>query len=140
LVEAIVKERQAYGTDINPVSVLISKAKTTPIEPAFLKQQVSSSLLGKVKSGIANRHGQMLLVRDDFDIKIPANKRLDYWFPEKRKKDLATILSIINTIEDERLRIFSLYAICNILKGYSNWMKSVKPTRDKSKIIADAPS
>jgi len=138
LVEAIVNERRAYGSDVNPVAVLISKAKTTPIEPIFLKQQVSS-LLGRIKSGIENRHGQMLLVLENFSITIPDNKRLDYWFPEKQKKDLAMILSIINTIEDQRVRTFSLCAFSNILKGCSNWMmKSVKPTRDKDKIIADA--
>ncbi len=138
LIEAIINRRRAYGTDINPVSVLISKAKTTPIEPLFLRQQ-ASSLLAKIKSGIANRYGQMLLVTDNYDVKIPNNKRLDYWFPEKQKNDLATILSIINTIDDHRMRIFSLCAFSNILKGCSNWMmKSVKPTRDKRKIIADA--
>ena len=138
LIEAIVNGRRVYGTDINPVSVLISKAKTTAIEPLILQQQVSS-LLAKIKSGIANRYGQMLLVTDSFDVKIPNNKRLDYWFPEKQKNDLATILFIINTIDDERVRIFSLCAFSNILKGCSNWMmKSVKPTRDKKKRIADA--
>jgi DNA modification methylase len=40
LVEAIVNKRRAYGTDINPVSVLISKAKTTPIDPVFLNQEL----------------------------------------------------------------------------------------------------
>lgn len=138
LIEAIINRRRAYGTDINPVSVLISKAKTTPIEPLFLQQQ-ASSLLTKIKSGIANRYGQMLLVTDNYDVKIPNNKRLDYWFPEKQKNDLATVLSIINTIDDHRMRVFSLCAFSNILKGCSNWMmKSVKPTRDKRKIIADA--
>ncbi|MFZ0224394.1 MAG: DNA methyltransferase [Candidatus Nitrosopolaris sp.] len=138
LIEAIVNGRRAYGTDINPVSVLISKAKTTLIDPLFLQQQ-ASSLLAKIKSSIANRYGQMLLVTDNFDVKIPNHKRLDYWFPEEQKNDLATILSIINTIDDERVRIFSLCAFSNILKGCSNWMtKSVKPTRDKRKITADA--
>jgi DNA modification methylase len=33
LVEAIVNDRRTYGTDINPVAVLITKAKTMPIEP-----------------------------------------------------------------------------------------------------------
>jgi DNA modification methylase len=33
LLEAIINSRRAYVSDINPVSVLISKAKTTPIEP-----------------------------------------------------------------------------------------------------------
>ena len=88
LIEAIINGRRAYGTDINPVSVLISKAKTTPIEPLFLQQQ-ASSLLAKIKSGIANRYGQMLLVTDNYDFKIPNNKRLDYWFPEKQKNEFS---------------------------------------------------
>src|ERR671933_310344 len=41
LVEAIVNRRRAYGTDINPVAVLITKAKTTPIEPPKLERKVS---------------------------------------------------------------------------------------------------
>src|SRR5579884_1205581 len=36
LVEAIVNGRRMYGSDINPVAVLISKAKTTAIEPILL--------------------------------------------------------------------------------------------------------
>jgi DNA modification methylase len=42
LVEAIVHGKRAYGTDINPVAVLITKAKTTPIEPQRLERKVSS--------------------------------------------------------------------------------------------------
>src|SRR5919205_4653974 len=42
LVEAIVHDRRAYGTDINPAAVLITKAKTTPIEPQKLERKVQS--------------------------------------------------------------------------------------------------
>ena len=42
LVEAVVNGRRAYGTDINPVAVLIAKAKTTPIEPMKLQKEVNS--------------------------------------------------------------------------------------------------
>src|SRR5919197_5396296 len=42
LVEAIVRDRRAYGTDVNPVAVLITKAKTTPIEPEKLDRKVHS--------------------------------------------------------------------------------------------------
>jgi DNA modification methylase len=141
LVEAIVNKRRAYGTDINPVSVLISKAKTTPIEPVFLNQELSS-LLEKIKV-IANSHreGRMLPIDkyDNFDITVPDNKRLDYWFPEKQKQDLAPILSIINAVEDQKVRIFLLCSFSNILKRCSRWMnKSTKPTIDKDKIISDA--
>src|SRR6188472_1211862 len=99
LVEAILNSRQAYGTDINPVSVLISKAKTTPIEPSFLKYQISS-LRGRIKADIATKGGQMLLIKSqDFEVRIPNNKRIDYWFPEKQKRDLAVVLSRINSID-----------------------------------------
>lgn len=140
LVEAIVNGRRAYGTDINPVAVLISKAKTTPIEPAFLKGQISP-LLGDIKASIERKdYGQMPIVPSyDVDIAMPDNKRLEYWFPEKQKIDLAIILSRINTIEDQKVKTFLLCAFSNILKGCSRWMmKSVKPTIDKNKVIADA--
>ena len=140
LVEAIVNGRRAYGTDINPVAVLISKAKTTPIEPAYLKGQISH-LLGDIKSSMGMKHlGQMsLLTSNDVDINIPDNSRLEYWFPEKQRMDLAIILSRINQIEDQDVKVFSLCAFSNILKGCSRWMKkSVKPTIDKEKVIDDA--
>ncbi|HYV51979.1 MAG TPA: DNA methyltransferase, partial [Candidatus Eisenbacteria bacterium] len=139
LVEAIVNGRRAYGTDINPVAVLISKAKTTPIEPAYLKDQISK-LLGDIKSRIGTKHlGQMsLLPSKDVDIDIPDNNRLEYWFPEKQMVDLAIMLSRINQIEDQDVKNFLLCAFSNILKGCSRWMmKSVKPTIDKQKVIAD---
>jgi DNA modification methylase len=141
LVQAIVNGRRAYGTDINPVAVLISKAKTTPIEPTYLKDQISH-LLGDIKYMGMKHHGQMSLLSNDLlgniDIKIPENSRLEYWFPEKQKVDLAIILSRINQIEDQDIRSFVLCAFSNILKRCSRWMtKSVKPTIDKKKVIAD---
>jgi len=138
LVEAIVNGRRAYGTDINPVAVLISKAKTTPIDPAYLKEQISR-LLGDIKSSMGMKYlGQTSLLSDDVDIDIPNNERLEYWFPEKQREDLAIILSRINLIDDQDVKTFSLCAFSNILKGCSKWMmKSVKPTIDKEKVIAD---
>jgi DNA modification methylase len=140
LVEALVNGRRAYGTDINPVAVLISKAKTNPIEPAYLMNQISY-LLGDIKSRMGMKHlGQMsLLTSNDVEIDIPDNNRLQYWFPEKQMVDLAIMFSRINQIEDQDIKIFSLCAFSNILKGCSRWMmKSVKPTIDKEKVIADA--
>jgi len=40
LVEALINGRRVYGTDINPVAVLISKAKTNPIEPEVLNHHI----------------------------------------------------------------------------------------------------
>lgn len=138
LVEAIVNDRRAYGTDINPVAVLITRAKTTPIEPRYLETKILS-LKGKIKHHLIDKDKQTLLIKDDLRVIARENKRIGYWFPEKQKHDLSIILSAIMHIEDNNIRIFLLCAFSNILKGCSRWlMKSVKPTIDKNKIINNA--
>ena len=69
MVEAILNSRRSYGTDINPVSVLITKAKTTPIEPGFLNSQISS-LLRRIKADIETKDGQVFLLKaQDFEVR-----------------------------------------------------------------------
>ena len=48
LVESIVNERRAYGTDINPVAVLITRAKTTLWSLDIWKLKIVP-LKGKIK-------------------------------------------------------------------------------------------
>jgi hypothetical protein len=73
-----------------------------------------------------------------FEIKTLDHQRIDYWFPEKQKHHLAIILSRISAVKDQKIRDFLLCGFSNILKLCSRWlMKSVKPTIDKDKMIAD---
>jgi len=136
LVEAIVNGRRAYGTDVNPVAVLISTAKTTAIEPEKLKREVGA-VFEYLKAAIVKQEGQALLTSESFDVHLPAHSRIDYWFPEKQKHDLALILGRIMAVNDEDVQAFLLCSFSNILKGCSRWMmKSVKPTIDKHKVPA----
>ena len=138
LVEAVVNGRRAYGTDINPVAVLIAKAKTTAIEPIKLKHEVDS-VLGHLQAALYDEKGQTLLTHKSFEFNIPVHDRIDYWFPEEQKRQLATILGHIKAVKDHDVQTFLLCSFSNILKGCSRWMmKSVKPTRDKNKSIAFA--
>ena len=139
LLEAVLNSRRAYGSDINPVSVLISRAKTTPIEPSYLKDQISSVLVG-INVDLKNRTRAMKIFgAANFTSTIPDNKKIDYWFPEEQKTDLAIILSRINCINNQDIQTFLLCGFSNILKGCSRWMtKSIKPTIDKHKTIANA--
>ena len=142
LVESIVNDRRTYGTDINPVAVMITKAKTTPIDPQYLEAQIYT-LKGTIKRLLIdeNEHTQSLSNDDDFKAVFSSeNKRIDYWFSEKQRHDLDIILSgIMIFSEDENVRNFLLCAFSNILKGCSRWMmKSVKPTIDKNKTTNDA--
>jgi DNA modification methylase len=141
LVEAIVHDRKAYGTDINPVASLIARAKTTPIAPLLLNKEVEE-ILRDLHFIIETDQKQTRLIDyrgKRFEIKTLDHQRIDYWFPEKQKHDLAIILSRINAVKDPRIRDFLLCGFSNILKLCSRWlMKSVKPTIDKDKMIADA--
>jgi hypothetical protein len=92
LVEAVVNGRKAYGTDINPVAFLISKSKTTHIDPLKLDNQISL-LISELKPVLKRDTKQMLLTEERFDFQILTHERIDYWFPEKQKHDLALILS-----------------------------------------------
>jgi DNA modification methylase len=144
LVESIVNDRRTYGTDINPVAVMITKAKTTPIDPQYLEAQIYT-LKGTLKALLIdeNKHTLSLIKDDDSKAVFSSeNKRIDYWFSEKQKHDLDIILSGIMIISrDENVRNFLLCAFSNILKGCSRWMmKSVKPTIDKNKTTNDAYS
>ncbi len=146
LVEAIVHDRKGYGTDINPVAALIARAKTTPLAPALLKKEVEEILRDlSFFFGIDETKNQKQMRLTDyrgepFEIKPFNNhERIDYWFPDKQKRDLAIILSRISAVKDPKIRDFLLCGFSNILKLCSRWlMKSVKPTIDKDKIIADA--
>jgi hypothetical protein len=123
---------------------MITKAKTTPIDPQYLEAQIYT-LKGTLKALLIDENKHTLSVIKDDDSKAvfsSENKRIDYWFSEKQKHDLDIILSGIMIISrDENVRNFLLCAFSNILKGCSRWMmKSVKPTIDKNKTTNDAYS
>ena len=128
LLEAVLNSRRAYGSDINPVSVLISRAKTTPIEPSYLKDQTSSVLV-RINADLENRTEAMTIFGAAvFSSIIPDNKKIDYWFPEEQKTDLAIILSKINCVDDQKIRTFLLCGFSNILKACSRWMMRSYPS------------
>lgn len=136
LVESIVLKRKAIGVDINPIAWLITKAKSTPIDPQKLSVK-SEKLLESMSSDLRVLPQQKTLT-GGIDAHIPGNERINYWFPEKQKRELAIILNRVNKIEDPDIKIFFLCAFSNILKNCSRWlMKSIKPTRDKNKKFGD---
>ncbi len=135
LVEAAISGRKSIGVDINPVAWLITKAKTTPVNPVRLKEEVEK-ILGDISVFIESKKKNQKTLRE-IKIKpiIPKNGRIDYWFPlQDVKEELGTVLGRISDIDDIHIKNFCLCAFSNVLKGSSVWMmKSIKPTRDKKK-------
>ncbi|MGB9892720.1 DNA methyltransferase, partial [Thermodesulfovibrio yellowstonii] len=132
IVTAISRGFKASGTDINKIAYLITKVKSTPIEPVYLNKKIEQ-LLSKLKflSG-----SQTLLFNDKIEPLIPEKHidRINYWFTEENKIELGKILRIIYEEEDETVRDFFLVAFSHILKNCSIWLQgSTKPTRDLKK-------
>ena len=121
IVESLIHGRKSIGTDINPVAILISKAKINPIEPEKLNREKE-----KLFNSIENKNG---IENKEF------NERIVYWFPDKRVRlKLLSILKNIQSLKDESLKNFFLCGFSQILKNCSIWLaKSNKPTRDFNK-------
>lgn len=132
IVTAISRGFKASGTDINKIAHLITKVKSTPIEPEYLNKK-SEQLLFKLKS---LNGSQMTLFNDKIEPLIPQKhlNRINYWFTEESKNELGKILGVIYNEDDEIIRNFFLVAFSHILKNCSIWLQgSTKPTRDLNK-------
>ncbi|MFC1512620.1 DNA methyltransferase [bacterium] len=126
LVESKVIGNSSIGVDINPVAVLITKAKTTPIVPL------------KLEKAFIDLKNKMELYDNIDQIDVPKHERIDYWFKPEEKKKLAYIFSEIAKFKDQDVRDFFYCGFSNILKNCSIWLqKSNKPTRDFEKKPAD---
>ena len=126
LVESKAMGRQSIGVDINPVAVLIAKAKKTPIKPSELEKYFLK-LKNKIDSFNKNTK-----------IKVPKHERIDYWFKSEEKRKLAFLFSEISKIKNRKIRDFFYCGFSNILKNCSILLqKSNKPTRDFNKNISD---
>jgi DNA modification methylase len=131
IVTAISKGFLASGTDINKIAGLITKVKSTPLEPNYLDKKIqlllsklsfldiaSVSLFGAIEPLIPVKHLE----------------KINYWFTAANKTELGVILQAIHDEDDKDIRDFFLVAFSHILKNCSIWLQgSTKPTRDFNK-------
>lgn len=126
LVEAKVMGRPSFAVDINPVAVLITKAKITSINPVKIENEFTA---------LKNR---LEAYNEKIKIKAPEHERIDYWFKPEEKRRLAFIFVEISKIKDQDVQDFFFCGFSNILKNCSIWLqKSNKPTRDFEKIPSE---
>jgi len=131
IVTGISKGFKTSGTDINGIAYLMTKVKSTPIEPNYLDKKINQILLR-----ISFLDNKGIIFKDDIIPLIPEKhiERIDYWFDEKTKIELGKILRVIHEEDDEVIRDFLLIAFSHILKNCSIWRQgSTKPTRDFKK-------
>jgi site-specific DNA-methyltransferase (cytosine-N4-specific) len=111
LVEALLLGRRAIGIDINPLATLISKVKSTPIEPTRLESSLEK-INGIVQSVMVLRGQSCLspIQLPEFKIPLLPKRKLTAKFSEEVKKELACIKAKILEIDDEDVKDFLLVA------------------------------
>lgn len=127
LVEAKAHGINSIGTDINPVARLITKVKTTPINPIELQQA----------------YHDLLFCFDEYNpadySNIQKHERLDYWFQPDEKAKIAFLFDKIASLNSkEIIKDFFIVCTSHILKNCSRWLQSsTKPQVDPHKQIPD---
>ncbi len=133
IVCAITRGYIASGTDINYISELITRVKSTPIEPVLLRSRIE-----KLLSDLSFLEDNSFLFKPLIKPYIPEVNidRIDYWFKPEIKEELGIILARIREEDNQPIRNFFTVCFSHILKTVSIWlMGSTKPTRDINKKI-----
>jgi len=108
LVESMKANLKSYGIDINPLAILISKVKTTPIDPDKLLR-ISKELIMKCRFGNNNSY------------EIPEFNNMDFWFKKNVVKQLAIIKKNIDIYRtQDELYNFFLVAFSETVRKSSN--------------------
>jgi DNA modification methylase len=132
IVTAISKGFLASGTDINKTAFLITKVKSTPLEPNYLNKKIQLLL-----SKLSFLDTTSLPLFSAIEPLIPTKhlEKINYWFTAANKTELGIMLQAIHGEDDKDIRDFFLVAFSHILKNCSIWLQgSTKPTRDLKKI------
>jgi site-specific DNA-methyltransferase (cytosine-N4-specific) len=110
LVEANLRGINAKGTDLNPLAVLIARAKTTPVSLRILDSQLKDF------------NDYILQIAFDIQVKSvapPSFKNIDYWFDKRVQKELAVIKDYIEKIRDAIVANFFKVAFSETIRECS---------------------
>ncbi len=121
LVEGSIAHKQSVGIDVNPLCVMISKVKTTPLErQAILNtlSQLETRLLSKnpVSTGQYHIEAFQGATTGEDEYLAPNTKMIDRWFKQKAIKDLAAIKAAIQSVRNPEHKAFFLVAFAGIVR------------------------
>jgi DNA modification methylase len=96
---------EAYGFDLNPLAVLISKVKTTPVDVEDVEINLKRILNSHEHKG------------------LPTFKNIEFWFKPEVTKKLAILKTAINKINNQDVKDFFLAAFSETVRAVSNTRK-----------------
>jgi len=113
LVEAVLVNVNSIGVDTNPLACLISKVKTTPIDPKQL--YLVDDLCGRVSASFFEL--QMGEKREDV---IPNIPNIIHWFQKNVVQELSLINKSILSVQKKDIIDLALVALSSIIVRVSN--------------------
>jgi len=130
LVESLVHNRSAIGIDVDPVAVLVTRAKSTPIDPARLRRRFApfQKEIARLRRS-ASEYDRLMW--DDLASKavdrfrgryfIPQIPNLSHWFRTYVAIDLARLRNtILDAPVEPDVRRFFLVCFASIIRNSSN--------------------
>ena len=108
LVEAVVRGRDAVGTDINPLAVLISRVKTTRCDPEALRLAAKRAL------------GAGRAILEDGLPEPPYCINIHHWYRPGAIRELAALHAAVDEEPDERARDFLAAVLSAVNRNVSN--------------------
>jgi site-specific DNA-methyltransferase (cytosine-N4-specific) len=107
LVEAALNGRSSVGVDINPLAVLVSRCKTTPISDDRLSQGINAVL--RLLNGDNRQYSSIVRFEN-----------VDYWFKKRVQQRLAKLRGIIMAIRQPDLKCFFQICLSATVREVSN--------------------
>lgn len=101
--------KKAYGIDINPLALLISKVKTTSINPQLLWDEYHKI----VKKSLEDKKNKKQISKPDIF-------NIEFWFKPQVIRDLSIIKQNIDSIKNKDIKDFFLVAFSETVRDVSN--------------------
>ncbi len=141
IVEGYLGGRVAVGVDIDPLAKLITKVKTTSLDPDVLtmtSQQIVKNAIARLEH---DRYGLLSGLESRWDAKTA--DFIEYWFAKETQVELLALIQEIEHLESEEIRSFFQlsFSACIITKtGGVSLAFDLAHTRPHRAKIAFAPS
>jgi len=140
LVEALRLNRPTIGTDVNPVAVLVTEAKTARLDRAA--ERALGELANAIESDVARERGEPLLFSEAASachrVRPPSIPNLDRWFGPVAIDELGLLLGRIDGLRSELGRKVARLALSAILVTVSNQDSETRYTaRPKPLAVGD---
>lgn len=141
VVEALLEGRHGIGLDIDPLALLLTRAKTRPLALQGLHQSAHAVLVNaKALLTEEERIAQALTMRFD----DPTKAFLDYWFLPATQRELMVLILAIGEVADPLLRRFLELTFSSIIVTKSGGVSLARdlahsrPHRDNTKTPKNA--